>query len=193
MFFPSNSFSPAVDHHRTTMAIQLQLQLQAQAGIMSNKPAADHAAAALLMGDEEANIPNGGAHQADVNDARWFPWPTLLGFSFLSFNSAMAIVRSRGDATAVAFISFSYADLVVLFLCLRSYERALPEGSAERTTLKVAVWSLTTALTLAFSYKVAAVMPLPVEVHLWLMAFTTIAGGFYAFFVHEEKAATVQE
>ncbi|CAL5059453.1 unnamed protein product [Urochloa decumbens] len=192
MFFPSNSFSPAVDHHRTTMAIEFQLRLQAEAGIMSNKPAADHAAAALLMGDEEANIPNDGAHQADINDARRFPWPTLLGFIFLSFNSAMAIVRSRGDAMAVAFVSYSYADLAALFACLRLFERA-GAGSAERTTLKAAVWSLTTALTLAFSYKVAAVMPLPVEVHLWLMAFTTIAGGFYAFFVYEEKAATVQE
>ncbi|CAL4889140.1 unnamed protein product [Urochloa decumbens] len=169
------------------MAIQLQLQLQAQAGITSNKPAADHAAAAPLMGDEEANIPNDGAHQADINAAGSSSWlPAFLGFLFLTLNSGLAIDRSRGDAATVAFVCFAYADLVALFSCLRWYESALAAGSAERTTLKVAVWSLTTALTLAFLYKVAAVMPLPVAVHLWLMAATTVAGGFYAFFIYEE-------
>ncbi|CAN6277973.1 unnamed protein product [Urochloa humidicola] len=170
------------------MDFQLHLQLQAQAG-NANKPGAVHAAAAALLLDEEANIPNNGARQADINAAGGSASPTCfagLGFLFLTLNSGLAIVRSRGEATAIAFVCFTYADLVALFACFRLFERA-GAGSPKRTTLKLAVWLLTTMLTVAFSYKVAAVTPLPVAVHVWLMAATTVAGGFYAFFIHEEK------
>ncbi|GJM90603.1 hypothetical protein PR202_ga06903 [Eleusine coracana subsp. coracana] len=77
-------------------------------------------------------------------------------------------------------------DLVLLFACLRLYERA-PAQSSTREQLKVAVWILTTLLTFAFSYKVAAVMPPSVAVLVWLMAFATVAGGFFAFFLYKEK------
>jgi hypothetical protein len=90
-----------------------------------------------------------------------FSWLTLLGFAFLTFNSAMAIYRSDGDPAAIGFVAFSYVDLVLLFVCLRWYEREAP-GSATRGKLKVGVWILTTLLTMAFSYKVAAIMPLAV-------------------------------
>ncbi|RCV04867.1 hypothetical protein SETIT_1G035700v2 [Setaria italica] len=115
-----------------------------------------------------------------------FPWLTLLGFGFLTFNSVMAILRAQGDRMAIAFVGFSYADLVALFACLRMYESA-PAGSSKRDWLKIAVWILTTLLTLAFSGKVAAVMPPPVAVVVWLMAFATIAGGFVTFFIYKEK------
>ncbi|KAL6839394.1 hypothetical protein ACP4OV_030664 [Aristida adscensionis] len=114
-----------------------------------------------------------------------FSWLTLLGFAFLTFNSAMAIYRSNGDAAAVAFVGFSYVDLVLLFWCLRMFERAAP-GSGARANLKVAVWILTTLLTVVFSYKVAVIMPLPVQILVWGMAAATVMGGFYAFFVHRE-------
>lgn len=115
-----------------------------------------------------------------------FPWLTVAGFGFLTFNSGMAVYRSQGDRGAVAFVAFSYLDLLALFYCLRRYESAEP-GSGLRDRLKVAVWLLTTALTILFSYKVAALMPLAVAVVVWLMAFATVAGGFYAFFCSENK------
>ncbi|KAL6628921.1 hypothetical protein ACP70R_028686 [Stipagrostis hirtigluma subsp. patula] len=117
---------------------------------------------------------------------RSFSWLTALGFGFLTFNSGMAIYRSKGDGEAIAFVAFSYLDLLTLFFCLKQYENAEP-GSQLRDRLKVAVWLLTTALTLVFSYKVAAVMPAAVAVLVWLMAFGTVAGGFYAFFCYSEK------
>ncbi|KAG2649517.1 uncharacterized protein LOC120655097 [Panicum virgatum] len=118
---------------------------------------------------------------------RWsVPWLTVVGFAFLTFNSGMAIYRSGGERWAVAFVAFSYLDLVLLFGCLRLYETAEP-GSARRPRLKVAVWTLTTALTVLFSAKVAAVMPAAVAVVVWVMAFATIAGGFYAFFLYSDK------
>ncbi|OEL16465.1 hypothetical protein BAE44_0022516 [Dichanthelium oligosanthes] len=115
-----------------------------------------------------------------------FPWLTILGFAFLSFNSGMAIHRSLGDRGAIAFVSFSYLDLLALFYCLRQFESAEP-GSALRDWLKVAVWLLTTALTLLFSYKVAAVMPAAVALVVWIMAFGTVAGGFLAFFCYDKQ------
>jgi hypothetical protein len=137
--------------------------------------------------DQEANDAakdnDGGSNN---NAAESCSWPTLLGFVFLTFNSVMAIVRSRGDMMAIAFVIFSYADLVALFICLMLYDRA-GAGSSRREWLKIAVWLLTTLLTLAFSYKVAAVMPTPVAVLVWLMAFATVAGGFIAFFIYKEK------
>lgn len=139
----------------------------------------------LLPEDKEANNPD-VVRRAEDGDRMSVPWFTLLAFLILTFNSGMAIVRSQGDVTAIAFVGFSYADLLALFACLRMYERA-PAGSSTRGWLKVAVWVLTTLLTFAFSSKVAAVMPPTVAVLVWLMAFATVAGGFIAFFVYKEK------
>ncbi|WVZ77327.1 hypothetical protein U9M48_025206 [Paspalum notatum var. saurae] len=110
---------------------------------------------------------------------------TLCGFSFLTFNSGMAVYRSEGDIGTISFVVFSYLDLLLLFLCLRLYERT-PAESPQREHLKMAVWLLTTMLTAAFSYKVAAIMPFPVQVLVWAMASATVLGGFYAFFLHRE-------
>lgn len=118
---------------------------------------------------------------------RWsVPWLTVAGFTFLTFNSGMAIRRSGGERGAVAFVAFSYLDLILLFACLKWFETAAP-GSAARPRLKVAVWTLTTALTVLFSAKVAAVVPAAVAVLVWVMAFATVAGGFYAFFLYSDK------
>ncbi|KQK17880.1 uncharacterized protein LOC100830294 [Brachypodium distachyon] len=115
-----------------------------------------------------------------------FSWLTGLGFAFLTFNSGMAIYRSNRDAGSVIFVAVSYLDLVALFACLRLYER-LDRHSPRRDTVKAAVWALTTLLTVMFSYKVAELMPLAVKVLVWAMAAATTCGGFYAFFIHDEK------
>lgn len=126
-----------------------------------------------------------GNGDGEAGHRRGFSWLTALGFAFLTFNSGMAIYRSDGDAAAVAFVGFSYVDLVLLFCCLRWFENAAP-GSPARGKLKAAVWVLTTLLTLVFSYKVAAIMPAPVQILVWGMAGATVLGGFYAFFLHRE-------
>lgn len=144
---------------------------------------------ALLPGQQQLA---GGNHPARQEQARHgaggesFSWLTVIGLLFLTFNSGMAILRSRGDLWAIAFVVFSYTDLMLLFGCLRLYEHTDPD-SPRRDQLKVAVWLLTTTLTAAFSYKVAAIMPLPVAMLVWAMAFGTVAGGYYAFFLHSEK------
>ncbi|TKW37254.1 hypothetical protein SEVIR_1G036000v4 [Setaria viridis] len=146
----------------------------------------DHAADALLPHQHHRDRQQGGLPGDAAAGGGSFPWLTVAGFGFLTFNSGMAVYRSQGDRGAVAFVAFSYLDLLALFYCLRRYEGAEP-GSALRDRLKVAVWLLTTALTILFSYKVAAVMPVAAAVVVWLMAFATVAGGFYGFFCHEDK------
>jgi hypothetical protein len=119
-------------------------------------------------------------------------WLTALGFAFLTFNSGMAIYRSKGDAGSILFVAVSYLDLLALFACLRHYER-LDRHSPRREKVKAAVWSLTTLLTVMFSYKVAELMPLPVKLLVWAMAAATTCGGFYAFFIHDDKEFQLQQ
>ncbi|KAJ4769841.1 hypothetical protein LUZ62_054098 [Rhynchospora pubera] len=114
-------------------------------------------------------------------------WLTGVGFAMLTCNSALAIYRSKEDAWSVAFVASAYFALLLLFWCLRLYERTAPNGNgAQRWKLKVAVWSLSTFLTAMFSYKVANLMPRPIDLVVWTMAATVISGGFYAFFIHHD-------
>ncbi|KAG0532345.1 hypothetical protein BDA96_04G100200 [Sorghum bicolor] len=129
---------------------------------------------AIDMADPDQPLEVG--QQAGHGDHSGFSLLTALGFCFLSFNSGMAIYRSDGDTGAIAFVAFSYMDLVLLFVCLRSVE------PSTRSKLKAAVWVLTASLAIMFSYKVAAVMPLAVAVVVWAMAGATVVGCYYAFF-----------
>jgi Family of unknown function (DUF6490) len=110
------------------------------------------------------------------------PW---IGLSFLTYNSAMAIYKSKDDSYAVSFVLTAYLSLLLLFWCLRSIERAGP-NAPQRNRLKAYVWSLCTLLTGMFSYKVAAIMPWPVDLVVWGLASSVVFGGFYVFFLRRE-------
>ena len=103
---------------------------------------------------------------------------TKIGLGALTFNSALAIYNSWGDAGSVA---FALAALVLLFLCLREFERG---GRGRDAKIKAAVWALTTLLTAMFASRVAPLMPPPVAAVVWLLAVATAAGGFWAFFLN---------
>ncbi|CAN6202567.1 unnamed protein product [Urochloa humidicola] len=110
-------------------------------------------------------------------------WVTTAGFGFLTLNSGLAIYRANGDLASILFVAGSYLTLLLLFRCLRDYERA-PPGSPERERARRAVWPLTTVLTLGFAWKVAAVMPSAVAAAVvWGLAIATTVGGFFALFV----------
>lgn len=127
-----------------------------------------------------------GQQPVDAGGGGSFPWLPAAGFAYLTFSSGMALHRCWPDPGDVAFVVSAYADLLLLFWCLRRYERAEP-GSSVREWLKLAVWLLTSALTLLFSYKVAAVMPAAVAAVVWVMGLATVSGGFLAFFCFQKK------
>ncbi|KAL6606621.1 hypothetical protein ACP70R_042274 [Stipagrostis hirtigluma subsp. patula] len=107
---------------------------------------------------------------------------TSLGLLLLTGNSVAAIHRSHGDVAAAGFVLASYLSLLLLFYCLRWFEAAPPESPA-RDRARLGVWLLTTLLTAMFSWRVAALVLLPVAAGVWLMAASSVLGGFYALFL----------
>ncbi|CAN6243584.1 unnamed protein product [Urochloa humidicola] len=78
----------------------------------------------------------------------WLSPLKILGFAFLTFNSAMGVSSwNRGFGT-VSFVAFFYLDLVTLFYCLPIYQMT-PPGSPRQENFKVAMWLLTTMLTIS--------------------------------------------
>ncbi|CAD6340279.1 unnamed protein product [Miscanthus lutarioriparius] len=105
------------------------------------------------------------------------------GLGVLTVNSGLAIYRARGDVASALFVAASYLLLLLLFACLRAYERAAPGSPAWERARRTA-WPVTALLTLAFAWKVAAVMPSHVAAGVvWGLAVATTAGGFFALFL----------
>ncbi|XP_020099212.1 uncharacterized protein LOC109717733 [Ananas comosus] len=109
------------------------------------------------------------------------------GLIFLGFNTAVAVYRARDNPWLVSFVVLSFLDLLLLFYCLHLHEAA-PRNSPRRRHLRTAVWFLASFLTVMFSYRVAAMMPLPVAVLVWGAAALTVGLGFYWFFINTPDA-----
>ncbi|GJN29649.1 hypothetical protein PR202_gb17898 [Eleusine coracana subsp. coracana] len=105
---------------------------------------------------------------------------TKLGIGVLACNSAIAIYNSWGNAGSVAFVLAADAAILLLFHCLREFERA---GRERGKNIKVAAWLLTTMLTVMFASRVAPLMPPVVSMVVWAMSVATAAGGFWALFL----------
>ncbi|KAJ3694112.1 hypothetical protein LUZ60_009592 [Juncus effusus] len=110
---------------------------------------------------------------------------TTIGFTMLTCNSALAIYRSKEDSSSITFIVITYIALLLLFFCLRMYERE-ERNPDRREKLKACVWLLSTLITVMFAYKVAALMPFWVAMIVWGMASSVVIGGFYVFFIYRD-------
>ena len=118
-----------------------------------------------------------------MDNRRWPAPATITGFAVLACNSALAVRSSWGDAGSVAFVLAADAALLLLFVCLREFERG-PGGGRRGGVIRATVWALTTLLTTMFASRVAPLMPPVVGAAVWAMAAATAAGGFWALFTH---------
>ncbi|CAL9089971.1 unnamed protein product [Musa textilis] len=116
-------------------------------------------------------------------DSSGFKFLTIIAVLFLTVNSADVAYRSRHDPPRLSFVVFAYSDLMMLLFYLKKMERLPLEG---RERLKFPVWALSTALILAFSWRVAEVMPPVLAVVVWLLSGSVAVGGFYGLFIYRE-------
>ncbi|KAG6536452.1 hypothetical protein ZIOFF_001508 [Zingiber officinale] len=129
--------------------------------------------------------------QLDSRSPSWltrlFNLLPLFTFIFLTVNAVESAYHSRHDPSALVFSAFIYSDLLLLFACLKMFDNLGPDSPPKRKgQLKLAVWVLAAGLNVAFAWRVAAVMPLPLSVMLWLMSGVVTVGGFFGLFIYRE-------
>ena len=107
-------------------------------------------------------------------------WVTKAGLGVLTLNSGLAIYRARDDPASILFVSGAYTTLLLLFCCLRDYERAAPrlpgEGAGEAHGV-AAHYAGHRGLR-RFAWNVALVMHMPSAVAaaiVWALAVATNA------------------
>lgn len=111
-----------------------------------------------------------------------------IGFLFLTYNVITSAYHARQDRTTLVFVLLSYADLLLLFLCLEKFQSLEADNKPEkRQKLKVAIWVLATALNLAFAWRVARIMPGAVAVVIWAMSSFVAAAGFYCLLIYKDE------
>ncbi|KAL6888244.1 hypothetical protein ACP4OV_009270 [Aristida adscensionis] len=122
-------------------------------------------------------------------------WLKVLAFALLTFDFGMGIYGAHGDPWGIAFASFSYVALVLLFFYLKPHERVLAapssSSSARTCAVRASVWVLTLLLAVLVGWKIADVMPLPVAAIVWVLALAALVGIFYAFFAEYEEEEQV--
>lgn len=88
--------------------------------------------------------------------------------------------RGGGGPAAILLAAAPYALLLLLLWCLRAFERAAVAGDeAAQGRLRLAVWLLSSALTVTFAARVAPLMHGAAAVLVWAMSAATVSGGFY--------------
>ncbi|KAJ1687906.1 hypothetical protein LUZ63_019296 [Rhynchospora breviuscula] len=102
-----------------------------------------------------------------------FAWLPLVGLTFLSFNSCIAIYQSWDDAWSIVSILVSLIDGVLLAFVLHIFECPPPDSSL-KGKVNAAVWFLATMLTIMFSYPNGAVVPPAIAITAWSMAVAAI-------------------
>lgn len=106
---------------------------------------------------------------------------------FLVYSFVQTARRVRGDPWDLAFAVAAYADLGMLFLCLRRVEQLTPASpTGERRRLQFTVWALSTVLSCAFAYRVCKIMPPALVVAIWCVTTSVVLVGFYCLVVYND-------
>ncbi|CAL4910069.1 unnamed protein product [Urochloa decumbens] len=105
------------------------------------------------------------------------------------YNFAATAWRLRHDPPELVFVAAASSLLVALLLCLRCAESLTPDSPAgERRRVQAAVWAISAALSCAFAYRVAAIMPPLLAALVWFMtAFVVLAGLFLLVLCRDQR------
>ncbi|CAN6358741.1 unnamed protein product [Urochloa humidicola] len=96
------------------------------------------------------------------------------------YNFVSTAWRVRHDPRELAFIAAAGSLLAALLACLRRAERLSPDSPAgERRRVQAAVWSISTLLSCAFAYRVAAIMPPLLAALVWSMTVVVVLAGLF--------------
>ncbi|CAN6331616.1 unnamed protein product [Urochloa humidicola] len=98
----------------------------------------------------------------------------------IAYGTAPSAWRARGDPMELAAVVAPCALLAALFVCQHRAERLTPESPpGERRRLHLAVWTLSTAVSCAFAYRVSLIMPAVLAVVVWSMTLFVVIVGFF--------------
>ncbi|KAG6487198.1 uncharacterized protein LOC122011684 [Zingiber officinale] len=138
---------------------------------------------------DHGSEPPGPPHPVDAPRRRRRTWLSVFPLLYLSASAAVYGYRERGEPWSLAFVLFSYSDLLALFYCLGRFERAAEgEGTTEqRRRLKAVIWALAAALMAGFSFRVSAVLPAALGALIWVMAASVTVGGFCGLFLFDRR------
>ncbi|KAG2604207.1 hypothetical protein PVAP13_4NG052900 [Panicum virgatum] len=97
------------------------------------------------------------------------PWATLAILAGLAVNLALCVRRVGGeDRGALAFVGFSYLNLLLLFGAIRRFEASPADGSSSgpaagssaRRRARLVLWALSATFMAAFTWRMTALLPL---------------------------------
>ncbi|CAL4902652.1 unnamed protein product [Urochloa decumbens] len=105
------------------------------------------------------------------------------------YNFAATAWRVRHEPWELAFVAAASSLLAALLLCLRRAERLSPDSpEGERRRVQAAMWAISAALSCAFAYRVAAIMPPLLAALVWFMtAFVVLAGLFLLVLCRDQR------
>jgi hypothetical protein len=103
----------------------------------------------------------------------------ILLSAHLAYGVGLAIVEPKSFARVI----LPRLHLLGLFYATRRFEQS-PPGSVVRRNARIAIWILTTTMTVHFTYMVAEVLPLEMAVLVCALSAATVVFGFILVFIN---------
>ena len=100
---------------------------------------------------------------------------------------------ANNDTSMMAFIALVVLGYLLLELCFRALQR-LPRASAadkeclaKRAALKIAIWSLSSAILFGFAYQISTFSGLPATLFIFSVVGASSACIFFVYFIYDDK------
>ncbi|KAF3326900.1 hypothetical protein FCM35_KLT08530 [Carex littledalei] len=110
---------------------------------------------------------------------------------FAQYNLAISLYSPRNILWSLVFMTTSYAELMVLFSCLRKHEHLTVDAPTEDRSyrLKRLVWILCFLVTCPFTWRISQTVPWYMNIIIWGMSVSLLVVEFYFFFLFQSEDA----